>query len=67
MAKQTLSAARAAARARILAGYGDREAAARYRRLADSGNFSAETSAEFRERAIECERISAAKLRSSMG
>ncbi len=61
-----IAKARIAARARILAGYGDRDAAARYRALAESGNVSPAIAQEYRERALECEKLAAGKLRSSM-
>lgn len=55
MATKGLQAAREKSRARIEGGRADREAAARYRELAKSGNWPAEVVADYLARALECD------------
>jgi len=55
-----------AARERILAGHADREAALRYRSLVGSGNVGPETSADYLQRATECDRMASIRLKSRM-
>lgn len=61
-----LVAARLAARERIQAGHGDREAAERYRALARSGMVSPEVAEDYEARAVECDRLASEKLRSKV-
>lgn len=57
-----LIAARLASRERFIAAQGDREAAARYRSLVESGLLSKETAADYAKRAVECDRLAKQKL-----